>query len=651
MIEQILLRSGSFDGVREIGGFGQPLHALYPQIRAVLASELEPDAGSLLAEPVVDRAKNRIDWYTQGDPDRKPVALSELPDEQRRPILARVDDLLGRGREVAERYTASGDARRVQLGEILRAVLAAPAETEVYLVEGRPAITGWGFAPDRPWETPGGSARRPMAPAEPAGSARDVAVPDIAIPELATVPESAPLAQSAVETERPAESLPPSLPEPAAEPARPSPEPAATAPEERAPPRSEAESPPEPVAGPVATVAEPPPVGQSSPASLLRYVVVGSRYFWGVAAVALLLVLLAAYWGLGRERSPSPVASETARSTADAKLDSALIEAQRQEAELRARLERLLVQLAGRRGQCPLPAGSGATDIVPVPGKDAMAGTIPALPARRVELSPTLPDRNDGGGQEPTTPTPIPGQIAVPAVTPGREPSGTPTEVTSAAPTAPERRTPPATQPPSPSTDNPLDAASPLPTTPASRSPSDVAPPGRALEEVLTGRDSGTTVPPRSQPPAKLPVKAEPTPEERQEFANRMSATGATTGEITATLLWNGPSDLDLVVRCPSGRQLDFRNTAECGGTLDVDANTARGSLSERPMENAYWPAGKAGPGMYEVLVRYVPRKDEERPRETPFQVHLSQSGQESVFKGAIRPNAVVPVTTFDVRR
>ncbi|MEI2781762.1 MAG: hypothetical protein V9H25_11080 [Candidatus Competibacter sp.] len=217
-----------------------------------------------------------------------------------------------------------------------------------------------------------------------------------------------------------------------------------------------------------------------------------------MAAVALLLVLLAAYSGLGRERSPSPVASETARSTADAKLDSALIEAQRQEAELRARLERLLVQLAGRRGQCPLPAGSGATDIVPVPGGDAIAGAIPSRARRPCGVvADSSRDRNDGGGQEPTTPTPIPGQIAVPAVTPGREPSGTPTEVTSAAPTAPERRTPPATQPPSPSTDNPLDAASPLPTTPASRSPSDVAPPGRTLEEVLTGRDSGTAVPPR----------------------------------------------------------------------------------------------------------------------------------------------------------
>jgi hypothetical protein len=159
------------------------------------------------------------------------------------------------------------------------------------------------------------------------------------------------------------------------------------------------------------------------------------------------------------------------------------------------------------------------------------------------------------------------------------------------------------------------------------------------------------TAPLRRQPPAELPSKAEPTPEERQEFASRMSETGATTGEITATLLWNSQSDLDLVVRCPSGRQLDFRNPAECGGTLDVDANTARGSLSDRPVENAFWPAGKAGPGTYEIAVRYIPRKDEERPRETPFQVRLSRGGQESVFKGTIRPNAVVPITTFTVER
>jgi hypothetical protein len=175
-----------------------------------------------------------------------------------------------------------------------------------------------------------------------------------------------------------------------------------------------------------------------------------------------------------------------------------------------------------------------------------------------------------------------------------------------------------------------------------------VRPSERALEEALTGHDAEPATPSRSQPP----VKAEPTPEERREFANRMTATGATSGRITVTLMWNGSSDLDLVVRCPSGRQLDFRNPAECGGTLDVDANAARGNLSDRPVENAFWPVGKAGPGVYEVAVRYVPRKDEEHPQETPFKVLLKRDGQESVYKDiTIRPNAIVPVTTFTVER
>jgi len=190
-----------------------------------------------------------------------------------------------------------------------------------------------------------------------------------------------------------------------------------------------------------------------------------------------------------------------------------------------------------------------------------------------------------------------------------------------------------------------------------------------ALEDLLAER-SPTAVPAPSSPvpapspaPAESPVlaesttrieppvKTEPTAEERQEFTNRLSAAGAATGEITVTLLWNSPGDLDLVVRCPSGQQLDYRNPAACGGALDVDANAVRASLSQRPVENAFWPAGKATPGGYEITVRYAPRKDELNPQETPFQVRLIRGGQESVFKGTVRPSALTPVTTFTVEQ
>ena len=61
--------------------------------------------------------------------------------------------------------------------------------------------------------------------------------------------------------------------------------------------------------------------------------------------------------------------------------------------------------------------------------------------------------------------------------------------------------------------------------------------------------------------------------------------------------------------------------------------------------------AGKAGAGTYQILVRYMPRKDEEQLLETPFQVRLSRGRQEAVFKGTVRPNSLVPVTTFNVGR
>nr|HMQ13191.1 hypothetical protein [Candidatus Competibacter phosphatis] len=178
----------------------------------------------------------------------------------------------------------------------------------------------------------------------------------------------------------------------------------------------------------------------------------------------------------------------------------------------------------------------------------------------------------------------------------------------------------------------------------------------RTLEEQLSGELNRSSPPsiqpvPSSMPAESPPVKSAPTLEERREFDQRMSAAGAAMGEVTVTLLWNSHGDLDLVVNCPTGRQLDYRNPAECGGTLDVDANTARDKLQDRPVENVFWPAGKAMSGTYRIAVRYVPRKDEQSPQETSYQVRLSRGGQESVFKGTIRPGAIVPVTGFTVER
>lgn len=672
MKSNLRLGHASLDGIREIGGFGQPLHALYPQIRAVLSFEFGPDAAYLLAEPVVDRSKNRIDWYAEGEPDEKPIPLADLPEEERQAIVASVEEFLNRGRQLADRYSTSEDTHRAQIGAILKAVFAKSTETEIFIINGKPVMTGWGFSTDAPWN---------LSP----NAEQQLTIEHIAKSEAATVSDSVTPEVPVIENKSPA-----SLQAPSAEIGQ------------------ESELPPvvistldggQPQAVDEASAVasgSPPPVTQSQPVrprergnsgdkqvlasspavasgSLFHYIVVGSRYFWGVVVLSLLALLLAVAWGFIKERiipSDTPAIPTT---MTDPKFDERLSQLQQEETQLRGQLEKLLVRLASQRGQCQLQSDVGSP--------------LPKLPAPDQAQTEMTPSSLASGVSKPSS-DPVPANttilaqtetgarvLPVPSTQNSESVASTPPNTDAQAPQAPPLASDairaanettsvkPLTPVPSSSSLTPSAVLKPssIPqTTPDVSTPKDSAlpgskwretSPGQSLEETLTGRESSASAPIQDQTLVEPPVKAELTAEERREFANRMSATGATSGEITATLLWNGHGDLDLVVRCPSGHQLDFRNTNKCGGTLDVDANASRDRLQERPVENAFWPAGKADPGVYEVGVRYVPRKDEDTPLETPFQVRLSRGGQETVFKGTVRPNAVVPVTTFTVKR
>ena len=635
MAEQILLSSVSFDGVREKGGFGQPLHALYPQIRAVLASELGSDTADLLAEPVVDRVRNRIDWYTEGDPDQPPVALSDLPEEQRQPILVRVNSLLARGREMAERYSTSGEPQRMQLGAMLKAVLDPPEETRVFLVNDRPVVAHWGFSSDRPWGAPGGSSRSALASSDPPSER----MPDIAISEWeaaarhSTVTSEFPLlSEPAVES-----ALPESLAE---SPLNPPPEPSPKASAE--PPAMTLDQPPllQPESSP--TPKAPPPVKESlssgvdHPDTGLRYVVVGSGYFWSVVALALLLALGAAFWNMTRSSPPS-LAGEAAPLLPDPAPDRALADARQAEQALRVRLEQRLVALAEQRSRCSSPVGAEPGSI-PSVQSTSLTPVVPSMPSTpSVSSAPSArSDRSAGATPSalttpttvPATPKPTEADAALaPAVEPG---ISDPAQPDVAPPAVGSRPSPPVTAP--------------EPAAPAAGE--SVA---QTLEEQLSDSRPGAGAPPLVEPVSESPAPLEPTPEERQEFAKRLSASGAATGEITVTLLWDGNADLDLVVRCPSGQSLDYLTPQGCGGTLDVDANAARDSLSGKPVENIFWPAGQATPGAYKIAVRYEPRKDERNPQPVPFQVRLIRDSQEQVFKGTIRPRRTLPIANFTV--
>lgn len=301
MAEQRLLNSGGWEGMREAGSFGRRLHSLYPQLRLIIADELGADLAGLLAEPVVTATGDRIDWYGQGEGE--PVTLASLPADQRQPVYEQLLEAYDRLEALADRYLASGEAGRMPLGRALQAALVPPADSNVFLLDGRPVITFWGFFQDRDW-------------GEPMDLGRWRAL-----------------------------RRPPAI--------------AVTQPPPSAPAVPVTESSPAPPAPAVPTVAPSRPVLVREPgyAGRLPYVVVGSVLFWSVFFAALLLLLTALLWYLltgSRLDDRTPVAGGPAPPppASTATVSDALARARDTELQLRARLEALRQQ-ASEQVQCP----------------------------------------------------------------------------------------------------------------------------------------------------------------------------------------------------------------------------------------------------------------------------------------------------------
>merc|ERR1719373_1141939 len=77
----------------------------------------------------------------------------------------------------------------------------------------------------------------------------------------------------------------------------------------------------------------------------------------------------------------------------------------------------------------------------------------------------------------------------------------------------------------------------------------------------------------------------------------RLARESAQTGEITASLVWNGRSDLDLhawvALKSGGSEHIYFSQKSGTGGKLDVNANASR--VVQDPVENIFWDKPPAG--------------------------------------------------------
>lgn len=137
------------------------------------------------------------------------------------------------------------------------------------------------------------------------------------------------------------------------------------------------------------------------------------------------------------------------------------------------------------------------------------------------------------------------------------------------------------------------------------------------------------------------------------ENSSRLRRTGAETGDVRISLLWDNRNDLDLYVIEPSGDCIFYGNTVSrvTGGMLDVDVNV-RGETT-KPVENIFWPKGMVPEGRLRVFVQLY-GFHEPHGMDTNYAVEIYNRGEYQRFKGTIRggtrPRSNIEITELIYR-
>ncbi|MGZ5907274.1 MAG: SrfA family protein [Reyranella sp.] len=142
-----LLISEPLQRYRALGMAGDPVWRAAGQLRTAIAARLSRKHADLLAIPEVDPTGQRIDWYAPFEGEAR--KLSELSEAERAPLLEEVHRLHGEIAGLADSMEAPqrSSAER-NFARLLRHALTAPGEDALYIVDGKPVMTFWGFSAD-----------------------------------------------------------------------------------------------------------------------------------------------------------------------------------------------------------------------------------------------------------------------------------------------------------------------------------------------------------------------------------------------------------------------------------------------------------------------------------------------------------------------
>lgn len=138
-----LLRSGDLDDFQAVGGGGQAVFDSALQIREALRLRKQQALVDCLAIPQVNDEGDRVDWYSPVD-GRSVSWKAADPDERAR-ALRYLESTLDSAAALSRKCLQSPKTAQQLFGSLLEKALQFPGENHVFLVDGKPVITFWGF--------------------------------------------------------------------------------------------------------------------------------------------------------------------------------------------------------------------------------------------------------------------------------------------------------------------------------------------------------------------------------------------------------------------------------------------------------------------------------------------------------------------------
>ncbi|MEQ9885930.1 SrfA family protein [Pectobacterium zantedeschiae] len=140
---KLFLRSGSLDDFLALGENGQPVYASALQLRETLRLRKQQQIADCLAIPQPNEHGDRIDWYSPVD--GKVTSWIAASEEEREKALALLETYQTAVADISQRAQNAEKAGQKLFGVLLAKAIQFPGANHVYLVDGKPVLTFWGF--------------------------------------------------------------------------------------------------------------------------------------------------------------------------------------------------------------------------------------------------------------------------------------------------------------------------------------------------------------------------------------------------------------------------------------------------------------------------------------------------------------------------